>query len=65
MFRVMGPDPQTLRQRADEVKAVLRASPNARGVNDNWNESVKVVRLEIDQAKARADLWTCRVPTLA
>ena len=54
MFRVMGPDPQTLRQRADEVKAVLRASPNARGVNDNWNESVKVVRLEIDQAKARA-----------
>jgi multidrug efflux pump subunit AcrB len=32
----------------------MRASPNTRGVNDNWNESVKVLRLEIDQSKARA-----------
>jgi multidrug efflux pump subunit AcrB len=53
-FRVMGPDPAQLRQRADEVKAVMRASPNTRGVNDNWNESVKSLRLEVDQAKARA-----------
>jgi multidrug efflux pump len=53
-FRVVGLDPQVLRARADEVKAILRASPHMRGVNDNWNESVKVVRLEIDQPKARA-----------
>jgi multidrug efflux pump len=53
-FRVVGPDPIALRERADEVKAVMRQSPNTRGVNDNWNESVKVMRLEIDQAKARA-----------
>ena len=53
-FRVVGPDPKALRARADEVKAVMRASPNTRGVNDNWNESVKVLRLEIDQSKARA-----------
>jgi multidrug efflux pump subunit AcrB len=53
-FRVMGPDPAQLRQRADEVKAVMRASANTRGVNDNWNESVKSLRLEVDQAKARA-----------
>lgn len=53
-FRVVGSDPQLLRQRADEVKAAMRESPNTRGVNDNWNESVKTVRLEIDQAKARA-----------
>ncbi len=53
-FRVMGPDPAQLRERADEVKAVMRQSPNTRGVNDNWNESVKVIRLEVDQAKARA-----------
>ena len=32
----------------------MRANPNTRGVNDNWNESVKVLRLEVDQAKARA-----------
>ena len=53
-FRVVGPDPAQLRQRADEVKALMRDNPHARGVNDNWNESVKVVRLEVDQAKARA-----------
>lgn len=54
MFRVVGSDPAQLRQYADEVKAVLRGSPNTRGVNDNWNEAVKVLRLEVDQAKARA-----------
>ena len=53
-FRVIGADPAALRVRADEVKAAMRASPNTRGVNDNWNESVKVLRLEVDQAKARA-----------
>jgi len=53
-FRVVGTDPQVLRARADEVKAVMRQSPNTRGVNDNWNESVKTVRLQVDQAKARA-----------
>ncbi len=53
-FRVIGTDPTQLRARADEVKAVLRENANMRGVNDNWNESVKVIRLEVDQAKARA-----------
>ena len=48
------PTRSRLRERADEVKAVMRASPNTRGVNDNWNESVKVLRLEVDQSKARA-----------
>jgi multidrug efflux pump len=54
MFRVVGPDPVVLREQADQVKAAMRQSPNTRGVNDNWNESVKVLRLEVDQAKARA-----------
>ena len=53
-FRVVGPEPAKLRGYADEVKAVLRAAAQMRGVNDNWNESVKVMRLEVDQAKARA-----------
>jgi multidrug efflux pump len=52
-FRVVGPDPKVLRTRADEVKAQMRASAVTRGVNDNWNEAIKVVRLEVDQAKAR------------
>ena len=53
-FRVIGIDPLVLRQRADEVKAVMRDNASMRGVNDNWNESVKVMRLEVDQSKARA-----------
>src|SRR4051812_16669713 len=53
-FRVMGQDIAVLRQWADRAKDVLRANPNMRGVNDNWNESIKTVRLQIDQDKARA-----------
>ena len=53
-FRVVGVDPAKVRAYADEVKAIMRANPNMRGINDNWNESVKTVRLEVDQAKARA-----------
>jgi multidrug efflux pump subunit AcrB len=53
-FRVVGADPQVLRGWADQAKDILRASPNMLGVNDNWNESVKVLRLQIDQDKARA-----------
>ena len=53
-FRVMGGDPTLVRQYADQVKDILRAHPSMRGVNDNWNEQVKVMRLAIDQDKARA-----------
>jgi len=53
-FRVMGPDAAVARHWADTAKEILRANPNMRGVNDNWNESVKVLRLEVDQDKARA-----------
>jgi multidrug efflux pump len=53
-FRVLGNDPAQLRLLADQVKDAMRQSPNTRGVNDNWNESVKSLRLEVDQAKARA-----------
>ena len=53
-FRVVGLDPLVLRERADEVKALMRNNASLRGVNDNWNESVKQLRLEVDQSKARA-----------
>jgi multidrug efflux pump subunit AcrB len=53
-FRVVGDDAKLVRQWADQAKEILRANPNMRGVNDNWNESIKVLRLEIDQDKARA-----------
>ena len=53
-FRVVGVDAAQVRIWADQAKEVLRANPSMRGVNDNWNESVKVLRLDIDQDKARA-----------
>ncbi|MEG0884686.1 MAG: efflux RND transporter permease subunit, partial [Janthinobacterium sp.] len=53
-FRVMGPEVAGVRAIADQVKDVMRANPNTLGVNDNWNESVKVLRLDLDQDKMRA-----------
>lgn len=53
-FRVSGADPKVVREWADKAKDILRASPNMRGVNDNWNENVKTLRLNVDQDKARA-----------
>jgi multidrug efflux pump subunit AcrB len=53
-FRVVGIDAVQLRQWADQAKEIVRANPNMRGVNDNWNESVKVLQLMVDQDKARA-----------
>jgi len=53
-FRVAGPEIGTVRDYADKLKDIMRANPNAVGVNDNWNESVKVLRLDLDQDKLRA-----------
>jgi len=53
-FRIVGEDVTVLRGIADRAKDVLRTSPDLHGVNDNWNESVKAIRLSVDQDKARA-----------
>jgi multidrug efflux pump subunit AcrB len=53
-FRVTGTEIEKVRLIADQVKTILRANTNAVGVNDNWNESVKVVRIDLDQEKLRA-----------
>ncbi|MGB7479322.1 MAG: efflux RND transporter permease subunit [Burkholderiaceae bacterium] len=52
-FRVSGGDVAGVRRIADQVKEIMRANPNTIGVNDNWNESVKVLRLDLDQDKLR------------
>ncbi len=54
MFRVVGTDALQVRVWADQAKALLRANTSMRGVNDNWNEPIKVLRLNVDQDKARA-----------
>ena len=50
---------------ADEAKAKASMSTNAdlRGVNGNWNESVKLLRFDVDQDKARrsaSPAWPAR-----
>jgi multidrug efflux pump subunit AcrB len=54
MFRVVGDDPVILRAVADQVRAIVQADPDARGVNDNWAEQVKALNLDVDQSRARA-----------
>ena len=53
-FKVVGPEPSVLRSYADAVKAIMAQDTRMRGVNDNWNEPVKSLRLNIDQDKALA-----------
>ncbi|HXA46486.1 MAG TPA: efflux RND transporter permease subunit, partial [Burkholderiaceae bacterium] len=53
-FRVTGDEVEKVRKIADQVKEIMRANPNTVGVNDNWNESVKVLRLDLDQDKLQA-----------
>jgi multidrug efflux pump len=53
-FQVLGPDIGVVRGIADQVRTTLLVNPNTLGVNDNWNESIKVLRLDLDQDKLRA-----------
>ena len=52
-FRVSGADVATARGIADKVAAVMRKNPHVRNVNPDWQEPSKVVRLAIDQERAR------------
>lgn len=53
-FRVSGEKVEEVRRWADQALEILRANPHMRGVNDNWREPIKVLKLDIDQDKARA-----------
>jgi multidrug efflux pump len=52
-FRVSGPDFAELRRVGAQVADVMRANPNMVHVHLDWNELSKVVKLHIDQNKAR------------
>jgi multidrug efflux pump len=53
-FRILGEDLTGLRENAESLSTLMRAHPNLRNVNFDWNDRVKAVRVEIDQARARA-----------
>lgn len=52
-FRVSGPNPMEVRRIAFQVADVMRANPSTRDVNLDWDELSKVVKVDVDQAKAR------------
>ena len=53
-FRVIGPDPNAVRAIAVKVRDVMRANPGAIDPHLDWNEQTPMVRLEVDQSRARA-----------
>ena len=53
-FRVLGPDGDSVRSVGDKVRTAMRANPNARDVQFDWNEQKKSIRLEVDQDRARS-----------
>ncbi|MBV9076370.1 MAG: efflux RND transporter permease subunit, partial [Methylobacteriaceae bacterium] len=53
-FRVIGPDPNQVRDIAYRVRDVVRQNPKTVDVHLDWNEMSPSVRLVVDQERARA-----------
>jgi multidrug efflux pump len=53
MLRVSGYDHDQVRQLAKQVEQVMAANPHLRGINFDWYQKSKVMRLTVDQDKAR------------
>jgi multidrug efflux pump len=53
-FRVVGPDQARVREIAYQVREVMRKNPDTLDTQLEWDEPSKVVRLKVDQDRARA-----------
>jgi multidrug efflux pump len=53
-FRVIGPDTRKVREIAYQVRDVMKANPNVRDVQLDWNEQSPYLKLVVDQDRARA-----------
>src|SRR6201981_2418886 len=53
-FRVIGPDTRKVREIAYQVRDVMRANPNVKDVQLDWNEQSPYLKLVVDQDRARA-----------
>jgi multidrug efflux pump subunit AcrB len=53
-YRISGPDPDTLRQIAAEVKRVMDASPMMRTVNTDWGTRVPTLHFTLQQDRLQA-----------
>lgn len=52
-FRVASSDIQQMRHYAGQVADIMRANPNLVNVQFDWEEPTKVIKVDIDQVKAR------------
>jgi multidrug efflux pump len=53
-FRVIGPDPNKVRDIAYQVRDVMRQNKNVKDVQLDWNEQSPYLKLVVDQDRARA-----------
>ncbi|MXP53976.1 efflux RND transporter permease subunit [Pantoea sp. Seng] len=53
-YRVMGPDPDKLREIAGEVETVMLASPDMRTVNTDWGQRVPTLHFSLNQDRLQA-----------
>ncbi|MGJ5869499.1 MFS transporter [Serratia sp. OLHL2] len=53
-FRVMGPDPAKLREIAEGVERVMRASPMMRTINTDWGPRVPTLHFALNQDRLQA-----------
>src|SRR6266403_5432353 len=53
-FRVIGPDPNTVRDIAYRVRDVVKQNPNVKDPQLDWNEQSPYLKLVVDQDRARA-----------
>ncbi|CAI8915496.1 MFS transporter [Pseudomonas sp. IT-93MI4] len=53
-YRVMGPDPSTLREIAAQVQTVMQASPLMRTVNTDWGPLTPALHFTLDQDRLQA-----------
>jgi multidrug efflux pump len=53
-FRISGRDPVKTREYAHAFSQVIGANANIRNINYDWNEMAKMIRVDLDQDRARA-----------
>src|SRR5688572_8446330 len=53
-FRVMGPDPDKLRDIAAQARTVMEASPLMRTVNTDWGDRVPALQFSLDQDRLQS-----------
>jgi multidrug efflux pump subunit AcrB len=53
-FRVSGPNAEKVREYAQSFGSLLGNTPSAKNINFDWNEPSPMVRVQVDQDRARA-----------